>query len=299
MFSHDERAMDKRFTFDHQILRVADTRIHAVHLYWPDPFACAQVLLPHLYNMVKSRPSILWFYTLYRLGGDHLRVRLVAKSEEDDSFTIKFRDLLLYHFARNFSPSSARPAVDTNQEQQQEEDLNILANCSTEWDCRRYEPGDCRRAPYVPEFTRYGGINKYDACLEWLHTTSVACMNIGRAQSLSRRVVLCTLLYTIIISNHARLEDMAERHLGHNYRQWQKLCAAEILSIFRNPLEEHTWINEATASLKHLKMTHGEITWPILRLHLHMIANRLNIPVLFETHMIYSAKSIVGVPELC
>jgi hypothetical protein len=284
-----------------------DQEIISVHLFCDPLYPLVFNALDGMTRILPERLKRQWFFCLYGLGGSHLRFRVLVLHREEREFLTPFlmkcasdlvSEMRQQDGALIASSDLANPPQigfgDEREVLRRRTNL-ILRECATEWDRTLYAPGSVNLAPYIPEFERYGGAGHYPATIKWFCLTSRKCFwVIGEARNRVERLILVALLMAALLSLSQAYSNSAELLAlpSQTHLYWARQCASIARTTLKSNAAVSKWWIDSITEFRRLDLLLGRMDWKYMRLHLHMIANRLDLTNLEELSVLKAAAHL-------
>jgi hypothetical protein len=144
------------------------------HIYYFQDLdlAIQRLVRPLILKLLAADLVERFFFIRYRLGGPHIRLRLLAREGQADTVAA-----IVEAEANSFflsCPSSSSLGVD----EIRQNNKVLLASDPNEWEDSVYLDNSCLMMPFRPEIERYGGPVLLEASLDFFAVSSVATLEL-------------------------------------------------------------------------------------------------------------------------
>jgi hypothetical protein len=266
------------------------------HIYYHadrDRLLC-EAVSPLLANLYKEGLLARFYFVRYSLGGPHIRLRLET-ARHTTSLVGKAVEAYLENYFR-MAPSLQSLSKDEIGKTTR----MLIASDPNEHD-ETIHPDNCiLQFPFAPEIDRYGGAELMTFSLDLFNFTSVEALTLtgrrryeSRSQAFSASIRALLRLSLAFAEEHAALADfwqkadLASVASGPELQARQRLVQLLREESARTPDDEEwkLWSAAGNSLRQKLSAAPKTISRGIMRSHLHMFANRLDISNAVENGM--------------
>lgn len=245
-----------------------------------------EAISPLLAELYKEGLLERFYFVRYSLGGPHVRLRLETE-RHTASLVCNTVEAYLQHYLH--AAPSLQPL---NREEIARTTRMLIATDPNEHDANIYPDNSILQFPFAPEVNRYGGAELLSCSLDLFCFTSVEALTLiherssqSRSKMFSRSVRVLLRLFLSLAEDRAALQDfwwtaspaspVSQPELQARFRLIQLLREEST----KTPEDEEwkLWSAAGTSLRQKLSAMDKVAGRGIIRSHLHMFANRLDI----------------------
>lgn len=267
---------------------------HSFHIFCHDVSLHDEIIIT-AQDYYKKNNLDKWFYIRYWEGGPHIRVRIYGKNIDIIEFKSYFEKVLNSNILLSKKQYYHNNKLDGKK----------IPFEKLPW----YPDNSIQNITYKPEVERYGGQNFIKKAEDIFHISSdLACSIIESNKKLTHKLYIYIFIYSCIFNRIQELEikfkknlfinncsDYWEKNYGiTNPEQFQRIGENFRLSIINKKSKFkdlykiidnsilHAFINANIENMIEINKDNPKLARSVLFSQMHMLANRLSIPIEYE-----------------
>jgi len=262
-----------------------------------------EAISPLLAELYKDGLLERFYFVRYSLGGPHIRLRLET-TRHTAPLVRNTAEAYLQHYLH------AAPSLRSlDREEIGRTTRMLIASDPNEHDANIYPDNSILQLPFAPEINRYGGAELMSCSLDLFSFTSVEALTLinersvqSRSEMFSRSVRALLRLSLVLAEERSALADFWRTATATAPVSGQEMQARlRLVQLLREesaraPEDEEwkLWSAAGSALRQKLSATAKAVARGIIRSHLHMFANRLDINNAVERGMGALLSGIFG-----